>query len=244
MIGMTAESLIHPEDRLPARENARKMLRGELGAPYEFRIVTKQGDTRWILETVSPIIYEGKRAILGNSMDITVFKLAAEALRLSEEKYRRIVDTASEGIWALDGQRLTTFANARMAAMLGYTPGEMIGRPFEAFMFDEDLDDHAARMRPVHRASTAATSTASGRKTAAHSGRSSPPEPSRMKRAGLQVPSGCSQISPSASRPRRPCATARKNSACWRACHRHDLPATARRDHPIYFSQLRERPGI
>jgi PAS domain S-box-containing protein len=147
MIGMTAESLIHPEDRLPARENARKMLRGELGAPYEFRIVTKQGDTRWILETVSPIIYEGKRAILGNSMDITVFKLAAEALRLSEEKYRRIVDTASEGIWALDGQRLTTFANARMAAMLGYTPGEMIGRPFEAFMFDEDLDDHAARMQ-------------------------------------------------------------------------------------------------
>ncbi len=87
MIGMTAESLIHPEDRLPAGENARKMLRGELDAPYEFRIVTRQGDTRWILETVSPIIFEGKRAILGNSMDITVLKRAAEALQESEAKY-------------------------------------------------------------------------------------------------------------------------------------------------------------
>ncbi len=87
MIGMTAESLIHPEDRLPARESSRKMLRGELDAPYEFRIVTKQGDTRWILETVSPIIFEGKRAILGNSMDVTVLKRAAEALRESEAKY-------------------------------------------------------------------------------------------------------------------------------------------------------------
>jgi diguanylate cyclase (GGDEF)-like protein len=47
------------------------MLRGELITPYEFRVITKQGQTRWIMETVTHISYEGKRAILGNSMNIT-----------------------------------------------------------------------------------------------------------------------------------------------------------------------------
>ena len=50
------------------------------------------------------------------------------ALRESEERYRRIVETALEGIWAIDAQGNTTYANPRMAEMLGYTVEELIGR--------------------------------------------------------------------------------------------------------------------
>jgi PAS domain S-box-containing protein len=73
-------------------------------------------------------------------------KRAEAALRESEEKYRRIVETAHEGIWAMDGRHVTTFVNRHLSGMLGYGIEEMIGRPVNAFMFSEDLQDHAAEM--------------------------------------------------------------------------------------------------
>lgn len=67
------------------------------------------------------------------------------ALGESEKKYRRLVDTASEGIWVLGPDKLTSFVNARMAEVLGCSGEEMIGRPATDFMFDEDIPDHLAR---------------------------------------------------------------------------------------------------
>jgi diguanylate cyclase (GGDEF)-like protein/PAS domain S-box-containing protein len=71
LVNQKVDRVIHPEDRERVRRDARAMLSGELITPYEFRVITKQGQTRWIMETVTYISYEGKRAILGNSMNIT-----------------------------------------------------------------------------------------------------------------------------------------------------------------------------
>ena len=54
-----------------------------------------------------------------------------------EALYRRIVETAVEGIWTIDAEARTDFVNPKMAAMLGYTPEEMIGSPLMAFMSEE-----------------------------------------------------------------------------------------------------------
>lgn len=51
------------------------------------------------------------------------------ALRESEERYRRIVQTAQEGIYLVDAETNIVFANKRMTEMLGYTFEEMCGRP-------------------------------------------------------------------------------------------------------------------
>ncbi|HEY9847672.1 MAG TPA: PAS domain S-box protein, partial [Candidatus Caenarcaniphilales bacterium] len=59
---------------------------------------------------------------------------AEAALRESEERYRRIIETAEEGVWLIDAENLTTFANGKMAEMLGYTVNEMLGRPLLSFM--------------------------------------------------------------------------------------------------------------
>ncbi|MFH1154411.1 MAG: PAS domain S-box protein [Pseudomonadota bacterium] len=64
----------------------------------------------------------------------------------SEARYRRIVDTASEGIWMLGEDLMTTFVNVRMAEMIGYQVEEMIGRSEIDFMFEEDAPDHHRRM--------------------------------------------------------------------------------------------------
>jgi diguanylate cyclase (GGDEF)-like protein/PAS domain S-box-containing protein len=66
--------------------------------------------------------------------DISTARRAAEALRASEERYRRIVETAYEGIWVIDAQNMTTFVNPRLAEMLGWTVEEMVGRPLFDFL--------------------------------------------------------------------------------------------------------------
>jgi len=69
-----------------------------------------------------------------------------EMLRESEEKYRRIVDMANEGIWMLDKDIRTILVNNQMAEMLGYQVEEMTGQLVEAFMFEEDVPDNQRKM--------------------------------------------------------------------------------------------------
>jgi PAS domain S-box-containing protein len=59
-------------------------------------------------------------------------------LRDSTERYRRIVETANEGIWTVDAQGLTSFVNPKMQQLLGYGADEMRGRPWLEFMDDSD----------------------------------------------------------------------------------------------------------
>ncbi|OPX69509.1 MAG: sensory histidine kinase AtoS [Methanoregulaceae archaeon PtaB.Bin056] len=82
----------------------------------------------------------GKKVLLSIATDLTERLAAQEEIRKSEEKYRRIVETAHEGIWAMDEHFATTYVNRRMAEILGYSPEEMIGRPIDSFMADEEKD--------------------------------------------------------------------------------------------------------
>lgn len=61
--------------------------------------------------------------------------------RVIETQYRRIVETANEGIWQLDVDARITFVNARMAEMLGYRVDEMLGQQKWDFLFEEDRAD-------------------------------------------------------------------------------------------------------
>ena len=61
---------------------------------------------------------------------------AQEALRESEERYRRIVETTNEGIATLDTQLEITFVNGRLAEMFGYAANELLGKPLSRFMHE------------------------------------------------------------------------------------------------------------
>lgn len=82
-----------------------------------------------------------------SDLDITPTKRAQDILKQSEEKYRRIVDTSNEGIWAVDENRITTFVNLKMTEMLGYSSEEMLGKSFESFVFKKDLPDAINRIK-------------------------------------------------------------------------------------------------
>lgn len=81
LVGINPMKLVHAEDRNAVRENAVKMLKGELSSAYEFRMVTKSAKIKWVMETVTPIFYQGERATLGNLTDITDRKQAEQELK-------------------------------------------------------------------------------------------------------------------------------------------------------------------
>jgi two-component system, cell cycle sensor histidine kinase and response regulator CckA len=62
---------------------------------------------------------------------------AERALRESEHRYRRIIETTSDGVWVLDASSVTTFVNARMANLLGRSVEDVAGRPLLDFVQDD-----------------------------------------------------------------------------------------------------------
>ncbi|MDC0336099.1 PAS domain S-box protein [Pseudodesulfovibrio sp.] len=70
--------------------------------------------------------------------DISKTIQAEEALRQSEQQYRRIVETANEGIVGLDADRRILFTNQVMADFVGYPQAELVGMPILALYRPED----------------------------------------------------------------------------------------------------------
>ncbi len=62
--------------------------------------------------------------------------------------YQQIVENAEEGIWLVDRQWRTVYANQRLAAMLGWSPADMLGRPITDFM---DLKGQQLARELMHR---------------------------------------------------------------------------------------------
>ncbi len=88
--------------------------------------------------------------------DVTGRYDAEEALRDSEQRYRTIVETAGEGVVLTGTDGTYTFANRRMAEMLGRTEEELRGRSSLDFVFEEDRPraeearEILRRGRPAH----------------------------------------------------------------------------------------------
>jgi PAS domain S-box-containing protein len=147
---------------------------------------------------------------IGFATDITKHKRAEDALRGSEEKYRRIVETANEGILAIDGERITTFVNPQMAKMLGYALEEMIGKHITFFMFPEDQPAYEARMEEL----AGSMSRNSATKTAILSGVLFQHRHEWTKKVHFLASLPCSPTSPSAGKPKCFCRISSSKILC------------------------------
>jgi PAS domain S-box-containing protein len=56
------------------------------------------------------------------------------ALQESEQRFKQLVDVAQEGIWVSDDRGMITYVNQRMADLLGYSIGNLVGRPIYDFI--------------------------------------------------------------------------------------------------------------
>jgi len=127
MLGRESFSIVHPEDHELVRESAKRMLRGETSNPYEYRIVTKSGKIRWILETVTSIEYKGKPAVLGNSLDVTELREARKRREESERRLSQIVEGSPVPSFVIGNDHRVTHWNQACENLTGIDASDVIG---------------------------------------------------------------------------------------------------------------------
>ena len=126
-----------------------RALRGETVIDEALMITNSRGQELSILVTSSPLMVNGvRKGAVSVWHDITERKRTEEALRISEAKYRSLVETAFEGVWAVDTTGRTTFINRRMVEMLQYdSPNDLMERSAFDFVPEEDLENVKANFR-------------------------------------------------------------------------------------------------
>lgn len=72
--------------------------------------------------------------------DVTDRVLAEQAMRDSEEKFRSLVESSSDWIWEVDAAGRYTYASPKVRDLLGYEPGEVIGKLPTDFMVPSEAE--------------------------------------------------------------------------------------------------------
>lgn len=148
LIGSKADFMVHPDDKSAVKINSLAMLRGSLFLPYEYRIVTKQKEIRWVLEVVAPIMFEGEPAILGSAMDITKQKMTEKKLTESENLYRTIFETTGTATVIIEDDKTMSLINTEFEKLTGYLKKDWEGKRTWVDLIDErDL----SRLTEYHR---------------------------------------------------------------------------------------------
>jgi PAS domain S-box-containing protein len=120
--------LVHPDDREFVIDISRRRAKGEpVPKTYDARVVTKNGEVRYIELAVSSLQCKGKEAALGSVRDITDRKLAEEALRTSEAKYHSIFNTFDDLYYKTDLQGIITALSPSCKRITGWDASELIG---------------------------------------------------------------------------------------------------------------------
>jgi len=123
--------IVHPDDK----ERVGAEVRGYAEKDVEeytqvYRILCKSGDVHWVEDqtSVERDAERNKTYNQGILVDITERKLAEEKLGKSEEKFRRIVETAGEGFILMDENLTIVDVNEAYCRLLGYTRAEVLGK--------------------------------------------------------------------------------------------------------------------
>lgn len=134
--------MVPAEDQDIIRAQASEALSGHDPEPIEHRIIRKDGQIRWVSNSLVPTS-DGQGNLVsydGLLRDITNRKIAEETLRESEERYRHLVETMNEGLAMADQDYVFTFVNERLCEMLGYSREEMLGRHIVEFVHEDYKD--------------------------------------------------------------------------------------------------------
>ncbi len=144
-------SNVHAEDQERITQSIHDSARIMQIWDQEFRIITSQGETRWIQACASPHQVPGQGIVWNGVLsDITRRKEAEDLLLRNKDNFAReqsrwlqaITDTMGEGLYVMDAKGCISFVNPAAASILGYEKEDLLGREaHEMFHYHIDSTD-------------------------------------------------------------------------------------------------------
>lgn len=129
LLNMGFWEVVHPEFQELIRKRGKARQQGEkVPNRYEFKLLTKGGQERWIDFTAGKIEYRGKPAGLGTVFDITDRKKMEEAIKDNEARLRALINAMPDIVRFKDGQGRWLTSNAFDLSFLGIENINYVGK--------------------------------------------------------------------------------------------------------------------
>ncbi len=124
--------MIYDDDKPLVKQQMDNVIKGSDYSPLEHRIIHKSGSVLWVRNTPVPRFDDRSRLLAydGLVIDITERKIAEEALRETEERFRTFVESVDEMVYyqGLDGR--LSMMNSAIERITGYTLADIRQDPF------------------------------------------------------------------------------------------------------------------
>ena len=134
--------LASPEDVELLAEKMRVRLQG-IADQYEVRIRRKDGSVIWVEIGGAPVT-DAQGVVIGSlgvHDDVTERRLAEQALRDSEARYRLMAENSTDMISRTSSDGTIIYASDASRRLLGFEPAELVGRTFYDFMYGPDQNE-------------------------------------------------------------------------------------------------------
>ncbi len=137
--GQPISAFIHPEYKEILSERVKKIVDGKTLDPIEVKLQNSDGKSLFV-ETQGVLInFDNKPAIQTVFRDITEKKIASEALKSSETRLRKLIETSPDGI-AINDFKNIYFINEAGAEIVGEKPEDIINKPFLKYITPKEKE--------------------------------------------------------------------------------------------------------
>lgn len=141
LVGRSVLEVVHPDSREALRKRIDEIQQNRISARLrEEKIVRLNGDTIYVEVASIPFNFRGQPAVQTLIRDITDRKRASDALKLTEERLRTVVGSASLVLFAVDQNGIFTICEGKGLESLGLKPGEYVGQSiFEIYKNNQTI---------------------------------------------------------------------------------------------------------
>ena len=130
LLKMNFWQVIHSDFRSLVKERGLARQKGKkVRKRFEVKILTKNGEERWVDFTASSTEFNQKPAVLGTAVDITDRKNAQVLLQESESRFRALIEHGNDVTVMFDAEGKVSYISPSVKKVIGYEVDELVGQP-------------------------------------------------------------------------------------------------------------------